>query len=119
MIPLECMLSFVIRAASALLAVRRAFASASLNRIVGGNPLPVAAAGHIADPAFVFKVPPNRFANAGLKGLFGPPAEFTLNLARVHGIAAIVTWPIFYKRYQLTPRRAEPRRQLVHNVADS
>src|SRR5260370_40554144 len=100
MIPLECMLSFVIRAASALLAVRRAFASASLNRIVGGNPLPVAAAGHIADPAFVFKGPPNRFPNAGLKGFFRPPAEFTLHLARIAGISAILPCPTFCQHCQ-------------------
>src|ERR1019366_9752898 len=54
------------------------------------HPLTIAAAGDIADPVFVFKIPADGFADAALKRFQRVPVQFALDFARVHRVAAVV-----------------------------
>src|ERR1019366_6330528 len=59
------------------------------------HPLTIAAAGDIADPVFVFKIPADGFADAALKRLQRVPVQFALDFARVHRVPAVVAGAVF------------------------
>src|SRR5579863_1278320 len=86
--------------------------------VVRFNPLPIASAGHVAHPLFMFQIPPHRLANSRLESLLGTPAEFALNFTCVHGVTAVVPRAIFDKRYQVAAHGSAGARHLIHNVAD-
>ena len=61
-----------------------------LLRVLLADPLAVGTALHIGDPLRVVQVPLHGFGNAGVKGFCRLPAQFTFNLVRIDGVAAIV-----------------------------
>src|SRR6266567_4262241 len=90
----------------------------SLTGIMRRNPLPVGATGHIAYPRFIIKIPAHCLAKAAFQCCLRLPTQFALDLASVHGVAAIMSRPVLHKRDQLTMRTCCGRRHLVHQVAD-
>src|SRR6266446_5224714 len=68
----------------------------SRRRVMRFNPLPIAPTGHFADPLFVLQVPLHGLANSGFKCFQRTPAEFPLNLARVHGVTPVVARPVLH-----------------------
>src|SRR5260370_3688814 len=83
-----------------------------------GNPLPVASAGYIPYPLFILKVPANGLANTIFKCGLRRPSELALNLARIHGITAVVSRAVLHKRDQIPAGTCHARRHLIHEVAD-
>src|SRR5208337_1132419 len=69
-----------------------------LGGVVFCDPLTIAAAGNVADPVFMFKIPANGFLDAAFKRLQRAPVQFALDFARVHGVAAVVAGAVFDKR---------------------
>ncbi len=59
-------------------------------RILKVDPVFIRAALHVGDPLGVIQVPLNGFADAGLEGFGGLPAQLGFELARVDGVAAVV-----------------------------
>ena len=49
---------------------------------------------NICDPVRIFQIPLNSFADSRFKGFGWFPAQLTLNLARIDGIAAVVSRPV-------------------------
>jgi hypothetical protein len=68
--------------------------SRTLSLILLIDPVLVGAGGYVLDPGLIIKVPLDCFADAGLEGLSGFPAEFAVDLGRVDGVAAVVTGTI-------------------------
>lgn len=58
-------------------------------------PLAVSTTVYTIDPHFVGQIPPHGFANTGLEGFFGLPAQPTLNLSGGDGLATIVAGAVF------------------------
>ncbi len=54
------------------------------------DPLAVGTRLHVCDPVGVVQVPLHGFADTGLEGFGGLPAEFGFELARIDGVAAVV-----------------------------
>ena len=71
------------------------------------NPLP---------PLPVFQIPLHGFTQPGFKGFFWLPAQFTLNLAGINGVAQVVAWAVLYKGNQLTVGTLG-RHQILQQVA--
>ena len=66
-------------------------------RILGGDPLPVGAAGDLFHPVFIFQIPFDGLAHTGLETLARLPSQFALDLARVDGIATVVAGTVLHK----------------------
>src|ERR1019366_5870027 len=82
------------------------------------NPLTIAAAGNVADPVFMFKIPADGFLDAALKRLQGAPAQFALDFARVHRVPAIVSGALLDERDELAVRNGGVvRAQFVQQFA--
>ena len=58
------------------------------------HPLAVSAALHVGHPLGVAQVPLDGFADAGVEGFGGFPAEFFFELAGVDGVAAVMAWAV-------------------------
>src|SRR5215472_6924941 len=69
----------------------------ALSGVVRRNPLTVTSTGDALHPALVFKIPAHCPAQATLQGLLRLPSQLALNLFRVHGIAAVMSWSILDK----------------------
>src|ERR1700737_4390993 len=81
-------------------------------------PLTITAAGDIAAPVFVFKIPADSFSDAGLKRLQRMPIQFALDFARVHRVAAVVAGAVFDERDEFAVRNGGGvRGQFVHKFA--
>src|ERR1039457_6542208 len=61
------------------------------------DPVPITSACNIPDPIGIGQIPLNGFANAGFKCLPRFPSKFSLNFARVDGIASIMPRAVFDK----------------------
>src|SRR5258708_40049275 len=79
------------------------------------DPLPVSAAGYVAHPIVIFEIPIHGLAYSALKRFLRTPPQFALDLASVHGIAAVMPRTVFDERDQIPARRALTARPLVHN----
>ncbi len=83
------------------------------------HPRTVAAAGYLADPGFVFKIPPHGFADAAFERLERLPLQFVLDLPRIHCISPIVAGTIFDECDELVMGHdGVVRAQLVEQLAD-
>src|SRR6266478_9306880 len=90
-----------------------------LGGVMFRHPLTITAAGDVADPVFVFQIPADGFMDAALKRLQRAPVQFALDLARVHGIPAVVAGAVFYERDQLAVRNGGVvRAQFVEQSAN-
>src|SRR6266849_10830600 len=100
----------------------RLFFSAFLSMLGGvmlRHPLAITAAGDIADPIFVFKIPADGFSDAGLKRLQRVPVQFALDFAGVHRVPAVVAGAVFDERDELAVRNGGVvRAQLVQQIAN-
>src|SRR5208337_4770190 len=74
------------------------FSFSTFGGVMFRHPLTIAAAGNIANPVFMFKIPANGFGDAALKSLQRAPVQLALDFARVHGVAAVVAGAVFDKR---------------------
>lgn len=52
-------------------------------------------------PCLIIQIPLHRFADAGLEGVRGRPAEFVFDFRGVNGVTAVMTEAVFYKCNQL------------------
>src|ERR1035441_6775937 len=92
----------------------------TLGGIMFRHPLTIAAAGDLADPVFVFKIPANGFADAALKCLQRVPTQLAFDFARVHGVAAVVAGAVFDERDELAVGKGGiVRAQFVEQLANS
>src|SRR5450759_1414566 len=83
------------------------------------DPLTIAAAGNVADPLFMFKIPADGLVNAALKRLQRAPVQFALDFARVHGVPAVVAGAVFDERDELAVRNGGVvRAQFVQQPAN-
>src|SRR5271167_1706504 len=82
------------------------------------NPLPVASAGHVPHPRLVLEIPANGHADATFKRGLRLPSQLTLDLARVHRVAAVVAGPILHKCDQVATWPVCPWRHLIHQITD-
>src|ERR1700674_3251130 len=72
-----------------------------LGGVMFRHPWAIAAARDITDPVFVFKIPADRFSDAGLKRLQRMPVQFPLDFAGVHRVAAVVAGSVLDERDEL------------------
>src|SRR5438874_1239879 len=83
------------------------------------NPAVVIARGDLIYPRFIVEVPVNSFPNSTVKCLAWLPSQLALHLARVHGISAIMTRPVFHKGDQFAVRNYRiAGAKFIENVAD-
>src|ERR1019366_4092888 len=83
------------------------------------NPLTIAAAGNVADPVFMFKIPADGFLDAALNRLQRAPVQFAFDFARVHGVPAVVAGAVFDERDELAVRNGRVvRPQFVQQPAN-
>src|SRR5215813_9571928 len=75
--------------------------SLAFSRVLLHHPLTIAAAGYVAYPVLVFKIPVHGLGDSALECLPGVPVQFTSDFSCVHGVAAIVTRAILDERNQL------------------
>src|ERR1700722_12835525 len=87
-------------------------------RIMRFYPLPVTAAGHVANPGFVFQVPAHRLAYSTLERLPRIPSQLALNFTCIHSVAPVVPRTVFHERDQFAARIAAGSRQFIDDVAD-
>src|ERR1700721_2398011 len=89
------------------------------HRILGRNPLAVMAGCHFLNPSLVGQIPLPGLADPGFKSLLRLPAQFALDLARIHGVAPVVARTVFDIPNQLAVRdNRVGGPQLVENRTD-
>ncbi len=87
--------------------------------VLFAQPLPVAAALHVLHPIGVVQVPLHGFANAGLEGLGGLPAQFAFDLACVYCVAPVMAGAVCHIDDLLGVGLAiDTRAQFVEQLAD-
>src|SRR4051812_1924688 len=74
--------------------------------VVRLDPLTIRAARYRLHPVHVRQVPLDGRAQPALEALARLPAELLSYLARVYGVAAVVSGPVFHERDELRVRRA-------------
>src|SRR5271168_4868844 len=87
-------------------------------RVLGFDPLPIAAAGDIAHPLFVLQVPAHRFTNAGLECFSWAPAQLPLYFSCIHSVSPVMPGTILNECDQSATRLAAAAGDFVDDVAN-
>ena len=87
--------------------------------VVLPDPVAIAARLHVRHPFWMIEVPLDRLANGGIERLCGAPTQFTLDLACIDRVAAIMARPIGYVGDEPGIASGRVRSQFIQQSTDA